>query len=189
MQTVATSSRRSKREEWREILRLHLRERLNGYVTVLTPWPAPTEAHYETTVPASAKELPPPPSFAGGDIDPLLQAYLTSQGTTLGKTRYGRMKKHFKALLLDWFLGYVDLYCPEDTHKLASSYNETFQRALATDHILIQSDLFYAGVVEEMEGVEWQKATAKDHFAKGANEDIKGAIDQFLPRALAFAEA
>jgi len=154
---------------------------------VTTPINEPTMA--ATDLAAGPSELPPPPSeMVCDDIDRLIADNLASNGyARVSKTRFARMKSRFKALVGEWFTEYVDLYFPEDTHHLISSYMETFRRALALGKILIQSDLFYAGIVEQMENVEWQKGTTKDHAVACAKAEIDQLIPEFLDQARGFA--
>ena len=134
-------------------------------------------------------ELPPPPSISVGEVEKFVDDDLAAHGVLLGKTRRARMISNFKALIGEFFIEYTDLYFPEDTNHLISSYNESFRRALALGEILIQSDLFYAGIVEQMEGVEWSKAGTKDHAARECNNDMNAAIPRFLDEARGFALA
>ena len=130
------------------------------------------------------EDFPPPPSITvSDDINVLLAPYQS----TMVKTRFARMKKNFRALLQGWFTDYVEIFCPEDTHHLISSYAQIFSENLQNDSIVIASDLWYAGLVEEMEGVEWSKSTAKDHFAATAAKDIRAVIPRLLEEARRFA--
>lgn len=185
---MATVSPVSKRDKWREITRSYLREQLMSMLAApgplrqprLTAWPSVAQGYTE---PIAAKTPVPaaPIIIVSDDINAMLAPF------QLGKTRRARMKSHFKALLLDWFLGYTSLYFPEDTRKLIASYNEYFRRGLAADKIIIQSDLPYAGIVEQLSGVQWQKSTTKDQAAAAAAADIKAAIPKMLQTSYQFA--
>jgi len=134
-------------------------------------------------------DMPAPPSISVGNIESLVDEHLAQNGIILGKTRRLRMIGKFKALVSEWFIEFTELYFPEDTNHLISSYVESFRRALALGEILIQSDVWYAGLVEGMEGVEWTKSTAKDHAAAAAKAEIDTLIPTFLDEARGFALA
>jgi hypothetical protein len=134
------------------------------------------------------------PTAAGSDLGNKLTEDMPappsmSVGIILGKTRRARMIGKFKALVSEWFIEFTELYFPEDTNHLISSYVESFRRALALGEILIQSDVWYAGLVEQMEGAEWTKSTTKDHAVAAAKAEIDTLIPTFLDEARGFAEA
>ena len=127
--------------------------------------------------------LPPPSITVTENINTLLSPYASK----MSKTRFARMKGKFKALVGEWFQQYARDYCPEDTSHLRSSYNQIFEAGLQSDQIVIASDVWYAGYVEEMEDVEWKKGSAKDHFAASASDDIRDAIPEFIDESWRFA--
>jgi hypothetical protein len=135
------------------------------------------------------EDMPAPPSMSVGNIESLVDEHLAKNGIILGKTRRARMIGKFKALVSEWFIEFTELYFPEDTNHLISSYVESFRRALALGEILIQSDVWYAGLVEQMEGAEWTKSTTKDHAVAAAKAEIDTLIPTFLDEARGFAEA
>lgn len=154
------------------------------YIPYSTQPVAMTEAAADVNTGIVKEDFPEPPSFlVSDDINAMLAPYQQ----LLVKTRLGRMKSHFKALLQGWFTEYAETYCPEDTHHLISSYTENFRNALSSDMILIESDLWYAGLVEDMSGVNWQKGSAIDQFAQHANDEVKRLIPTFLQESYRFA--
>ena len=130
------------------------------------------------------EDFPPPPSISVSDDINVLLAPYTSR---MNKTRGNLMKRRFKALAGEWFQQYSMMYCPEDTSHLLSSYNQIFEENLQNDSLVIESDIWYAGLVEEMEGVEWKKGTAKDHFAREAASDLRTVIPSLIEQARGFA--
>ena len=145
--------------------------------------PDQTEAAKDLGVDESYDHPLPPYISVSDDIDAMLEPY-TSR---LNKTKGNLLKRRFKALVGEWFQQYARDYCPEDTSHLRSSYNQIFEAGLQSDQIVIASDVWYAGYVEEMEDVEWKKGSAKDHFAASASDDIRDTIPEFIDESWRFA--
>lgn len=148
-------------------------------------------------LPGMALETRARTDLAGGDlglasapsylINDDIQALVQARGPGLAQSRLLRMKKHLKMLLREWFMTYTDLYFPEDTGHLLSSYTQRFSEALDDDRILIESDLEYAGEVEQMVNVNWTKSTTKDQAAASAKAELVNLLPGFLDAAFAFA--
>jgi hypothetical protein len=176
---AVTSSRTTKQQSWLEITMQHMREQL---MSIVIPhykniYPGLFPSRASTYIPESEIPLPPAPDIhVCDDINAMLFPYQQ----IMVKTKFKRFKMRFKALVLEWFLNFTNIYFPEDTGKLISSYNEIFQRNLRADIILIHSDIPYAGLVEEMEGVTWSKHTAIDHAAKAAGDNLKTLLPNFI---------
>ena len=176
------ASRTSKKNLWAEIKRyFYQSEDLTS--ESFFPLVLDTSMAYEY-VPQPKNELLPPPSImVSDDINTMLMPYAGS----MVKSRFARMKGRFKAMLLEWFYNFATMYIPEDTGKLVSSYTQIFERQLRADQILIESDLPYAGEVEQMTDVKWTKPTTKEHAANAAANDLRDIIPDLLDRAYQFA--
>jgi hypothetical protein len=192
MRQVATVSQTSKRRKWREILAAYLRERqmqilperFNNWEfrtrqPVLSAFPSQASMDITDNLEKRAELLPPPNVQISNDINAMFSGYLNR----MSKTKHSIMVRRFKASLMLWFGDYTQLYFPEDTNKLISSYNEYFRRGLAANQILIHSDLAYAGEVEEMDGVQWQKQGTKDHAVAECTADIRAVIPRLIQEA------
>lgn len=181
---MATSSPLSKYQRWNEIwMQYWLEQQMS--VPIAVPY---SKAQSNITMAASDLSrytpsnqglLPPPSILVSSSIDAMCRQYAPQ----LKITRFNAMKNNFRSLCRIWFIDYVNSFCPEETHHLASSYHQTFQEALMNDEILIASDLEYAGEVEAMTGVTWSKPGTKEHFAQEASKDLNAIIPQFLARA------
>ena len=137
--------------------------------------------------------VPPPDAPPGVEPPPPPRHHVASElGAHFGgmvASRAARALRRLRALLRRWFFEFSRLYCPEDTRTLMSSYRQHFERGLAADEIRIESDVWYAGFVEAMRGVNYQKATAIDAFAAVAAAEVRMALPGMVEQARRFAAA
>jgi hypothetical protein len=128
-------------------------------------------------------EMPPPPSFLV--MDDLRSAI----DSNLSESKQERMLRKLKSLITSWFTIHANLWIPEDTRTLLSSYLRLFRIGLANDQVIVESDVVYAGIVEQKTGVQYTKSTARDHAASHLRIGLLSNMSMFIQTARRFVDS